>query len=300
MTTRRASPLIRLLRPGDEDALQAFLLPRVDSSMFLIGNMRSAGLVDHGQLYQGTYAAAFEDAEIVGVVAHYWNRNLLFQAPVHLNALWQTAAEASNRPIQGLVGPNDQVSAAKAALRIDDSDVQLDETEKLYSLTLHDLIEPDDLKSGRLRGRRIQPRDVELITAWRVAFSIAALEAQDTPELWEQCRANVERYLRERRTWILEDQGDPVACSSFNTAIKEAVQVGGVWTPPELRRRGYGRAVVAASLLDARTEGARKAILFTGVNNVAAQKAYAALGFRHIGDYRIVLLRSPLEPRRLD
>ena len=77
-------------------------------------------------------------------------------------------------------------------------------------------------------------------------------------------------------------------------AIKEAVQVGGVWTPPELRRRGYGRCVVAASLLDARSEGVEKAILFTPERNIASQKAYTALNFQHIGDYRLVLLKSPL------
>ena len=95
MTTRGRLPQIHLLRPGDEDALEAFLLPRVDSSMFLIGNMRSSGLLDRGQPYAGTYAAAFENDRIVGVVARYWNGNLIFQAPVHLNALWQAAAQAS-------------------------------------------------------------------------------------------------------------------------------------------------------------------------------------------------------------
>jgi ribosomal protein S18 acetylase RimI-like enzyme len=298
VTTRRQPPVIRLLQPGDEDALEAFLLPRVDSSMFLIGNMRSSGLVDHGRPYAGTYAAAFEDGEIVAVVAHYWNRNLIFQAPVHLDVLWQAALEASNRSIQGLIGPNDQVSAAFAVFRIDDSDVQMDETERLYSLHLDDLIEPQGLGSGRLKGRRIRSGDVELVTAWRVAFSIETLGADDTPQLWEQCRAGVERYLAEQLTWILEDQGQPVACSSFNAAIEEAVQIGGVWTPPERRRRGYGRSVVAASLLDARSQGVEKAILFTGERNVAAQKAYTALGFRHIGDYRIVLLRSPLKSEK--
>jgi ribosomal protein S18 acetylase RimI-like enzyme len=286
--------MIRLLRPGDEDVLEAFLLPRVDSSMFLIGNMRSSGLVDDGQPYAGTYAAAFESGEIVGVVAHYWNRNLVFQAPVHLDVLWRAAVEASGRPIQGLIGPTDQVGAAKAALHIDDSDVQMDETERLYSLRLDVLIEPEGLSSGRLKGRRIRPGDVELVTAWRVAYSVEALGADDTPQLWEQCRAGVERYLAEQLTWILEDRGQPVACSSFNTAIEEAVQIGGVWTPPEHRRRGYGRSVVAASLLDARSQGVEKAVLFTGEGNVAAQKAYTALGFRHIGDYRIIPLRSPL------
>jgi ribosomal protein S18 acetylase RimI-like enzyme len=294
MTTRRQPPMIRLLQPGDEDVLEAFLLPRVDSSMFLIGNMRSSGLVDDGQPYAGTYAAAFESGEIVGVVAHYWNRNLVFQAPAHLDGLWQAAVEASGRPIQGLIGPNGQVGAAKAALHIDDSDVQMDETERLYSLRLDVLIEPEGLNSGRLKGRRIRPGDVELSTEWRVAYSVETLGADDTPQLWEQCRAEVERYLAEQLTWILEDQDQPVACSSFNTAIAEAVQIGGVWTPPEHRRRGYGRSVVAASLLDARSQGVEKAVLFTGEGNVAAQKAYTALGFRHIGDYRIILLRSPL------
>jgi predicted GNAT family acetyltransferase len=93
-------------------------------------------------------------------------------------------------------------------------------------------------------------------------------------------------------TWLLEDRGQPVATSSFNTAIAEAVQIGGVWTPPELRRRGYGRAVVAASLGSARAGGATAAILFTGVDNLPAQRAYQALGFSRIGDYRLLLLRQ--------
>ncbi len=44
---------IRVLKPGDEAALEAFSLPQVESSMFLIGNVRAAGLTDNGQTYQG-------------------------------------------------------------------------------------------------------------------------------------------------------------------------------------------------------------------------------------------------------
>ena len=50
--------------------------------------------------------------------------------------------------------------------------------------------------------------------------------------------------------------------------------------------------MVAASLLDARAEGVGSSILFTGVENVPAQRAYEALGYRHIGDYRLLLLRG--------
>jgi predicted GNAT family acetyltransferase len=288
------SPTIKILQPGDEAALEAFLLPRVETSMFLIGNMRAVGLVDNGQRYEGTYAAAFEDDKIVGVVAHYWNQNLIFQAPVHLDALWRAAVKASKRPIKGLIGPDDQVGLAKELLNIDKANIQVGETEKLYSLNLADLIVPDALNSGQVQGRQIESRDVDLVTQWQIAYSLETLKEKDTPQLKENCRADIERSLKEQNTWILEEQAKPVACSSFNTGIKEAVQVGGVWTPPELRRRGYGRCVVAASLLDARIEGVEKAILFTPNSNIPAQKAYTTLGFQYIGDYCILLLLSPL------
>lgn len=283
---------IRILRPGDEEVLERFLLPRIASSMFLIGNMRAAGLEDKGQPYQGTYVAAFEGGEVAGVVAHYWNGNLILQAPAHLDALWRAAAEASGRRVRGMLGAEGQVAEAMGGLGVGEGTIQLDETENLYSLELTDLVAPEGLRSGRLRGRRIEPRDVDLVTAWRVAFSIEALGEEESPKLWAGCRSSIERSRAQGWTWLLEDEGQPVACSSFNTAIQEAVQIGGVWTPPELRRQGYGRAVVAASLLDARAAGATMSILFTGVGNVAAQKAYTGLGYRHIGDYRLVLFRK--------
>jgi RimJ/RimL family protein N-acetyltransferase len=265
--------------------------------MFLLGNSRAAGLRDDGQVYQGTYAGLFENGEIAGVVAHYWNGNLVFQAPRSLNRLWRAAVQASRRSIGGLIGPKNQVIEAESALgsRIPNSAIQLDESEGLYSLELDEIIAPADLSSGQVVGRRIEPRDLDLVTAWRVAYNIEAIGAQESPALWKDSRNSMERSLREGRTWILEKDGEPVASTSFNTAINEAVQVGGVWTPPELRRRGYGRCVVAASLLDARSEGVDKAVLFTGEKNIGAQKAYTALGFRYIGDYRLMIFRPPLE-----
>lgn len=288
-------PTIEILGPSDEARLELFLLPRIESSMFLLGNMRAAGLVDRGEPYQGTYAALVERAEIEAVVAHYWNGNLVFQAPGHENPLWRAAVEASQRPIEGLLGPNDQIAVAKGALGIDRPLVKMDEKEKLYSLDLDELIVPDLLASGQVSGRRIAPGDLVLLMEWRAAYSVETLGAKEDPELWERSRAVVERSLEQRTTWVLERDGEPVACSSFNAMIEEAVQVGGVWTPPALRRQGYGRSAVAVSLLDAQAEGAEKAILFTGEGNIPAQRAYTALGFRHVGDYRIVLLESPME-----
>ncbi len=284
---------IRLLQPEDEAALEAFLLPRVESSMFLIANMRAAGLVEGGKLFEGTYAADFVEGHIVGVVAHYWNGNLVLQAPSGADALCQEAVGASGRRINGLLGPQDQVGATREALHLEEAAIQMDETEKLYSLALENLVVPEALRSGQWRGRRIKAGDLDLLAEWRVGFSVEALGEQASPRLRKQCRASAERSLEQGWTWLLEDQGEPVATSSFNATIDEAVQVGGVWTPPHLRNRGYGRAAVAASLIDARAEGVATSILFTGEGNLAAQKAYLALGFRQIGQYRLLLLRSP-------
>ena len=283
---------IRVLQPRDEVTLEAFLLPRIETSMFLLGNMRAVGLVDRGEHLQGTYVAAFEGDRIVGVAAHYWSGTLIVQAPVQIEALCRAAIDASGRIVRGVLGPVAQVQMAIQALGPDEDAINLDQTEYLYSLDLADLLVPEGLRSGRLVGRRIQPRDIEQVTAWLVAFSLEALHEEDSRALRERVRVDVERKQRRGLTWVLEDEGQPVSTSGFNTTTAEAVQIGGVYTPPELRSRGYGRAVVAASLLDARAEGAERSILFTPVENISAQRAYEALGYRHIGDYRLFLLRG--------
>jgi RimJ/RimL family protein N-acetyltransferase len=301
-------PAIRILEQPDQPALEAFCLPRIATSMFLIGNSRAAGLVDRGQELQGTYAAAFEpgasgDAQMVGVVAHCWNKMLIPQAPAHLDELWRAAVRASGRGIGGAIGPADQVGAMVEAWHAEGwtVDVQLDEEEKLYTLALDELRVPEALRAGKLRGRRIALEDVDQIARWRVAFALESLHEEDGPRLRESTRASVERSRQSGHTWLVEEkrgQGyTPVATSAFNAAVREAAQIGGVYTPPELRRRGYARAAVAASLLDARAEGAHTAILFTGEDNLPAQKAYTALGFRHVGAFRLVLLKTPIAGR---
>lgn len=283
-------PKVEILRSGDESRLEAFLNPRLDSSMILLSNLRKGGLVDRGGRFEGTYWAAITGDEIAGVVAHYWQGNLILQAAEHLEEILETITRAPVREVRGLLGSSDQAGRAQALLGWTGDDLQLDEQEGLYALGLDQLVVPEQLSNGRLRGRRIEHRDLDRVTAWRVAYCVEALGDQDTPELRDRCRVEMESSLERGDSWVLADQTlEPVALTSFNATTREAVQVGGVWTPPELRGRGYGRAAVAASLLDARAEGAERAILFTGDDNVPAVKAYAALGFRRIGDHRIVL-----------
>jgi predicted GNAT family acetyltransferase len=102
--------------------------------------------------------------------------------------------------------------------------------------------------------------------------------------------------LDEGTAWVLEADGALVACQQFNATLPDVVQVGGVWTPPDLRGRGYGRAVVAGALLAARADGVRRGVLFTGEWNVSAQRAYEALGFARVGDWALLFLKEALRP----
>jgi predicted GNAT family acetyltransferase len=289
--------LIQILDEGDRDALEAFLRPQRASSLFLLSNLRAAGLVDQGLRYQGTYAAVVAGTgEILGVAAHYWNGNVIFQAPTQsVPGLLQAAFVASPRKLKGLIGPAEQVETARSELALTGEQIQLDSTEKLYRLSLENLEVPAALSAGEVRGRRMTAADLDLVTEWRAAFAVETLGEADDEELRRRTRITANSTLQERRTWLLEDEdGRPVSHTAFNAATADAVQVGGVWTPPALRSRGYGRAVVAASLLDARAEGVEEAILFTDEDNLPAQRAYEALGFRQVGDYRLLFLKAPL------
>ena len=65
------------------------------------------------------------------------------------------------------------------------------------------------------------------------------------------------------------------------------VQVGGVYTPPDLRGRGHARRALALHLA---ASGAERATLFSA--SAMAARAYRAVGFRQIGDWTLLLLRD--------
>src|SRR5689334_6748794 len=126
--------MIRVLRPGDEALLEAFLAPRSETSMFLRANVRAAGLDDRGEPMQGTYAAAFDGGAIRAVAAHCWNGVLLVQAPEQIEAVARAAMAASGRELKGIIGPAHQVRAARDALAI--RSPRIDDVDRLYSLRL--------------------------------------------------------------------------------------------------------------------------------------------------------------------
>lgn len=288
----------RLLISGDEAALERFLVAHADSSMFLRSNVRRAGIVFRGEAYQADYVAAWADGAITGVAAHGWNGLILLQAPDAAGALACAAAATSRREVKGLIGPWAQLVAARDALGLTGAPTTMCSREDLF--TLH-LVPRDggDLRAppASARVRLTREDDLPLLIEWRVAYLIEAMGGTPGPALADEAAAGIRRNHEGKAGFVLEDdRGELVSCSAFNAELPDTVQVGGVYTPPHLRRRGYARAVVGGSLLIARERGVERSILFTGDDaaNVAARTAYLGLGYRIVGDYGILLLAAPL------
>lgn len=275
-----------VLRPGDEPRVERLLRAHRDSSVFLRSNLRAVGISYEGKPLQGTWVAEAEPGgELLGVVCHVQNGNLLFQAPAHAAQLAQFARAQSGRPVAGLVGPWEQLRSARTALGLDGVKAPLESLEPLFALPLSQLVVP----GGSFECRRVEPRDVEAAVAQRAAFLVEALGAEASPATTARAREAIDAQRAEGRTFVLEVGGRIVASATFNAALPDCVQLGGVFTPREERSRGHARRLVAGMLRIARAEGVTRAVLFTNDDNVPAIRAYTALGFQRVGDYGLIL-----------
>lgn len=283
---------VRPLTVADTPAIRRFLEGRPDTTMFLRANLADNGLPVPGRPHASVWIGVEDGADIVGVVVHDGSDRVVPEAVEGLDEAVRAAVAESGRPVAGIIGPHAQVVAARAALGRVDAPAQLDTREILYSLELSSLVVPDALRDGAVTCRRATLDDLDTVLVWRAAYEVETVNATETPALAAARRLRFERVIGDGHLWVLRDGDALVSMTAFNAVLPDCVQVGSVFTPPELRSRGYARCVVAGSLRDARAEGVQRSVLFTGDDNVAGQRAYEALGYRAVGDYGLLLFED--------
>jgi len=173
-----------------------------------------------------------------------------------------------------------------AALGLTGAPTILDRDEPHFALDLEDLLIPDG--PGELHPLDAAHRD-EMIR-WRADYEVEVLGADPRTAL-KTARRDYAAYLEAGSHRVLIEGGTPLSTTGFNATTPDAVQIGGVFTPPPLRGRGHARRAVALHLAEARDKGARRAILFAA--SAAAAAAYRAIGFERIGDWTLCLLARP-------
>ena len=279
---------VRRLGQADYADFERFLSGRAETSMFLRSNARAAGLDYAGEPLQARHFGAFEGGRLAGVLALAWNGNLLVQAPPELvDALLAAARDAEpDIVVRGVAGAGEQAGRLLDLLQPPPESLTLSEREPLFRLRIDALKAPGALVSGELRARRADLDDLDLLIAWRTQYDTETLGGL-RPEMRDDPQAAIGSWIGRTPVFLLEDGARPLAMASWNASLPDMVQIGGVFTPPELRGRGFGRTVVAAALIAAQDAGVLSAILFT--HTPEAERAYRALGFERIGDHHIAL-----------
>ena len=287
-----AAAELRVAPARDDDlaAIDAFLAARTDTCMILRSNLRAVGLAWSGARYQAEYVVARRGGALVGVAGHAWNGALLLQADDAVDQLARAAVARSRRRVTSIQGPADQVARARGALGLGAAPAALDAEETMLALDLAALRVPAPLAGGEVRARRADAADRSWLVGWRAAYLVETLGVAAGPATEARAASAIDAAIAERHLWLVEHAGAPAAISMFNARLPDAVQVGGVYTPPPRRGRGFARSVVAAALLDARGAGVTRAVLYTPSADALA--AYRALGFEVIGRYGLVELAA--------
>ena len=211
--------------------------------------------------------------------------------PVFLTFMSQRAAAelagdlaATGRLIQGVNAESDAAEAFAEALAYH-TGAAATIHRRMRLFVLGELTQPQPSPAGA--SRPAAERDRNLLTEWLRAFT---REVGD-PDTQDHQAAADER-LSYGGIVVWEADGAPASIAGRTRIVAGMTRVGPVYTPPELRGRGYaGGATVAVSqaVLDA---GATEVVLYTDRDNPTSNALYQRLGYRPVED-RLVLSFEP-------
>ncbi len=180
-------------------------------------------------------------------------------------------------PVSGVIGRIEVAEAfARAWSGVTGVPWRLSMRQRIY-----ELVEVVASPSPTGHFRPAAEADLDTVTDWAVAFEREALGGEPDPAA---ARAGLTRRIGEQGIYLWDD-GRPVSMAAWSRPLKHAVIVNLVYTPPELRGRGYASAVVARLsqlLLD---RGFTRCVLHTDLANPTSNSIYQRIGYRPILDF---------------
>jgi predicted GNAT family acetyltransferase len=128
----------------------------------------------------------------------------------------------------------------------------------------------------RLAGDADRP----LLGEWMAAFMLEALGIED-----ERVQRGLDAQMAERGLLLWEVDGTPMCLVGVRPAVEGVARIGPVYTPRELRGRGYGSSATAAASRRALAAGAHTCMLLTDLANPTSNKIYADIGYVRFADF---------------
>jgi ribosomal protein S18 acetylase RimI-like enzyme len=144
-----------------------------------------------------------------------------------------------------------------------------------------DLLQPSPAAFGQAHLRPANLTELELIAGWFYGFSFEVFKIADQA----RARQAAEQRIRDGDVFVWDDGGQAVSMAMKNRPTRRSICVSQVYTPPELRGKGYATACVADLSRQLLHSGWEFCTLFVDVNNLSAYRAYQKIGYRLVSDY---------------
>jgi len=133
------------------------------------------------------------------------------------------------------------------------------------------------------QARTASAQDTALLLAWLDAFH---------DEAGPQGPNESERLVNDRIGFgglvLWEHHGRPMSLAARSGAAAGQARIGPVYTPPDLRGRGFGGAATVAITQAALDDGASGVVLFTDQANLASNTLYQRIGYRPVSDWTVL------------
>ena len=262
-----------------------FLLRHEEYTLFLLGNFEAHGYVMTDAVHSGNFKLVRADDRVCAAFCLTRGGNLLVYSETDDSALIDLIVESCREEVvslRGLLGEWEFCAAFWSFLK-DKGAVQETFASQaiLYSVDLSQcsfspqphvrlLIAGDYAQWRPLRLRYIQEENIP--------------NNLSEKQMHEQFVWKTDKKI----AWGFFQEGTLVSIADLNAKALDLGQVGGVYTVPEFRRRGFSKAVLKHLMHDAKNiHSIRKLIIFTGVENIAARKVYEPLGGQAVGYFAI-------------
>jgi predicted GNAT family acetyltransferase len=131
--------------------------------------------------------------------------------------------------------------------------------------------------------RRAGPDDLLTVVDWITAFGDEALGEAAHVEGAEATYRRVD--ADPDGAWLLWDDGGPVSLAAYGSPTPTGTRVGPVYTPPELRGRGYATSLVAELTAERLAAGLSYCFLFTDLANPTSNAIYERIGYEPVADW---------------
>lgn len=197
-------------------------------------------------------------------------------------------------PLPGVSGPAEPAEAfSRRYLARSGATGQITRSSRIYRL---DAVIPPEGVSGALRAAT--PDDLDLMLTWRHGFAVETGETDRgvARNADPAMRADTANRIGAGLVWLWEDlalSGDtalsdgkaqPVTTAWLSPPAAGIPRVSMVYTPPEIRGRGYASACVAAVSQLALDGGATATMLYADLANPLTNRIYQRIGYRAVSD----------------